>query len=335
MSQEINELLKDSREKSWRQLDAIRALGEYTDPQVISTLIGILRVREDWRRIKESHDVPWEAIKSLVRIGEPSVEPLLNTLKDIDQQENTIVDRVMWALGEIGNERALESLNRLATTLHGPRDIQTYAMNAMVKIGESSISYFIDALKPIKGARKFRYVLATSALTALGKSSVEPLTQALDPENVEYCRYVVDILGEIGDLRAIDAFIKLMSLPKGEKEYSRDKYPLEEVYYAIREALKKMGEPATDSLIHALEDKNEKVRLGAVRALGLLGKPKSVQPLIKATGDDDTNVSYAALGSLRRTIGELEILSGNKCVVDMKLITARGHVPEPPSPPAL
>jgi len=242
---------------------------------------------------------------------------------------------VIWALGEIGDERALEPLNHLATTLHVPKDIQTYAMNAMMKIGESSISYFIDALESIEGARKFRYVLAASALTALGKSSVEPLTQALDPENVEYCRYIVDILGEIGDLRAVDAFIKLMLLPKGEKEYSSDKYPLEEVYHAIREALKKMGEPATDSLIHALDDKNEKVRLGAVRALGLLGKPKSVQPLIKATGDDDTNVSYAALGSLRRTIGELEKLSGKTCVVDMELITARGHVPEPPSPPRL
>ena len=54
-----------------------------------------------------------------------------------------------------------------------------------------------------------------------------------------------------------------------------------------------------------------------------------------ATGDDDTNVSYAALGSLRRTIGELEKLSGKTCVVDMELITARGHVPEPPSPPRL
>ena len=343
MSQEINELLKDSREKSWRQLEAIRALGEYTDPQVISTLIELLDVEldatgfssedENWKRIKESHDVRWEATKSLVRIGEPSVEPLLYTFKKIDQVENIIVDRsVMWALGEIGDERALEPLNRIATTLHGPKDIQTYAMNAMVKIGESSISYFIDALKPIEDTRKFRYVLAASALTALGKSSVEALTQALDPENVEYCRYIVDILGEIGDLRAVDAFIKLMSLPKGEKEYSNDQYPLE-VYYAIREALKKMGEPATDSLIHALNNKNEKVRLGAVRALGLLGKPKSVQPLIKATGDDDTNVSYAALGSLRRTIGELEKLSGNKCVVNMELITARGLVPEPPSPP--
>jgi len=130
MSQELNELLKDSREKSWRQLDAIRALGEYTDPQVISTLIELLDVEldasrttysrrdENLKRITDSHDVRWEATKSLVRIGEPSVEPLLNILKEIDQRENTIVDRMMWALGEIGDERALEPLNRIATTLH-------------------------------------------------------------------------------------------------------------------------------------------------------------------------------------------------------------------------
>lgn len=88
-----------------------------------------------------------------------------------------------------------------------------------------------------------------------------------------------------------------------------------------------MDKSAYEALFKALKDKDNKKRLGAARALGLIGIPSSINPLMEASEDDDENVSYAVQGALRRTLGELEKLKEVKCIVDVSIIN-KHNIPE-------
>jgi len=69
----------------------------------------------------------------------------------------------------------------------------------------------------------------------------------------------------------------------------------------IIEELGMIGEPAVQSLIRALEDKNKQVRSGAAWALGEIKDKRAVGPLIRALEDDNNIVrveSAHALGEI-------------------------------------
>ena len=67
------------------------------------------------------------------------------------------------------------------------------------------------------------------------------------------------------------------------------------------EALGKLGDPqAVPPLIQALGDRSENVRAAAAEALGAIGDPQAVPPLIQALGDDEFWVRRAAAEALVR-----------------------------------
>ena len=55
------------------------------------------------------------------------------------------------------------------------------------------------------------------------------------------------------------------------------------------------GDPTVPDMLH---DKDPKIRAGAVRVLGLVGKPESIPPLAGATKDEDQDVRRAAVAAL-------------------------------------
>lgn len=134
MVDKIEDLIKDSKEKSWRQINAIKTLGESKDPQVIPHLIDLLGVKiihydryETFNNIKESYEIRWEAAKALAKLGNLSLEPLfkiLNTEFKNSREEKIVTKEVIWALGEIGDKKALDILNTHMTKLHAPKDLQ-------------------------------------------------------------------------------------------------------------------------------------------------------------------------------------------------------------------
>jgi HEAT repeat protein len=66
-------------------------------------------------------------------------------------------------------------------------------------------------------------------------------------------------------------------------------------------ALGEIGDPrAVDPLIYALQDEDEEsdVRSGAARALGEIGDPRAVDPLVEALQDEDENVRLRAAWAL-------------------------------------
>ena len=65
-----------------------------------------------------------------------------------------------------------------------------------------------------------------------------------------------------------------------------------------RIALIRMGEPAVESLIKALQNKSEPTHWEAAKALSLIGDPRSVQALVQALGDNEFGVRWLAAEGL-------------------------------------
>ncbi|MBU6996398.1 MAG: HEAT repeat domain-containing protein [Theionarchaea archaeon] len=63
-------------------------------------------------------------------------------------------------------------------------------------------------------------------------------------------------------------------------------------------ALEKVGAPAVEAVIIALEDENRYVRRMAALILGTIRDRRAVEPLIAVLGDQDTNVRRCAAESL-------------------------------------
>ena len=91
------------------------------------------------------------------------------------------------------------------------------------------------------------------------------------------------MLGEIGDPRAVEPLIRLVST--GQLLFVGDN---------LVEALRNFGAPAIQLLIKALGEGN----LAAAEALGEIGDKRAVEPLIKALGDDDPLVRDHAASAL-------------------------------------
>jgi HEAT repeat protein len=75
----------------------------------IPELIGLLSHRDI--------DTRWRAAMALSRKGANAVNPLMIKLFDDDENVRVLA---IWALGKIGDARAIGPISRLADTEHGP-----------------------------------------------------------------------------------------------------------------------------------------------------------------------------------------------------------------------
>ena len=95
-------------------------------------------------------------------------------------------------------------------------------------------------------------------------------------------------LGEIGSTRAIAPLIVLLG----------DLYP--SVQQSSLEALVKTGKPAVEPLIKELKNKSSTVRKNAVTALGEIGDPSAIKPVIPLLIDDSSEVRIKAREVIRK-----------------------------------
>ena len=117
-----------------------------------------------------------------------------------------------------------------------------------------------------------------------GSLAVQPLINALDHEKWRVRTGAAQVLGEIGDRRAVVPLIgAAMS----------GKHP--EFLTALGEL---KDQRATGILVAALKSKGHIVRTAAARALGEVGDPAAVGPLISTLEDQDVFVRGAAMFSL-------------------------------------
>jgi HEAT repeat protein len=196
------------------------ALGEIGDARAVDALIKALKdedsdVRKSvawalgeigWKPGNDEERVLYYIANGdwdeCVKMGSFAVEFLIERLKD----KNSDVRRnVAWALGEIGDARAVDALIKALKD----RVIRIRVAEALGKIGDSRA---VDAL--IEALRDWDEDVRKSVVWALGEigdaRAVDALIEALRDWDEDVRKSVVWALGEIGDARAVDALIKAL-----------------------------------------------------------------------------------------------------------------------------
>lgn len=132
-------------------------------------------------------------------------------------------------------------------------------------------------------------------------------------------RSAPDVLGEINDVRAVKPLIQALQYNATEaysEELDRsDFYDFIQDLRRMVKALVQIGEPAVDTLILALTDKNMWVRSEAAWALGKIGDVRAVEPLIWALKDGFWSIRENAADAL----GEIK----DSCAVESLILALK------------
>lgn len=187
-------------------------------------------------------------------VAKKDIKGLVKVLKS--EKDSEIRTRAAEALGEIGDERAVKPLINALGNVN--EDLKLNAEIALGEIGEPAVDALIQALQERGWDVKCG---AAGALGEIGaKRTVGPLVQALEHNVVSDVRWkAAQALGNMAGLLVKAGY----------------KRPVK-------------------SLIEALGDKDSIVRQVAAEALGEIGDPMAIEPLVKALKSEDGNV-YAAV----------------------------------------
>lgn len=138
------------------------------------------------------------------------------------------------------------------------------------------------------------------ALGNIGNSAVEPLLKVLETGDWKVKSMVAEVLGKIGDKRAVKPLLKLL-YNKNQNKYVRGH---------IIEVLGKIGdERAIEPLIKALDDKYIYVRLKAKNALDTI-KPKGTGSWIVHYENEEISFDYPHIWDVNETTNNKKIIKG-------------------------
>ena len=282
------------------------ALGELGDEKCVMPLVQALA--------DSSLNVQRAAAHSLSLLGEPAIDPLLESLQSPEDcvrrwasevlgklgrrsVADDLIERlpteaievqkaIVIALGELGSIKATVPLIGF---LHNENiDLVRFAAESLGKLKDKrSIDRLIECLdSPSIDVRK----AAADALVQIGAPAVPALTESLKHSNHNVRRWVAESLGAIADKRAIDPLVEAL----------RDENVRVRRYAAL--ALGQIGDArAAKHLQSLLSDPIQDVRYSAVKAVAGIGGAASLAPLTTALSDPDWVVRLAAaqgLGSL-------------------------------------
>lgn len=185
----VEPLIYTLKDKAWYvRENAIQALGELKDPRSVKPII--LSMKENNNRFGTTASFQWSAIEALTKIGKPTIEPLIDALKDDDVRRDASI-----TLGLLKDTSAVESLIAIIND-----DIysRSRAITSLVLINDRrAVEPIIDLLKD-----KNEYVRSNSA-EALGQfrdlRAVEPLIAVLNDEYIFVNAAVANSLKEITD----------------------------------------------------------------------------------------------------------------------------------------
>jgi HEAT repeat protein len=299
---------------------AVMLLGESGGPRAIELLIG--RLEDPDCTIRE------QAAGFLGKIGDKQAVEPLTTLLSSDQHFNTRI-ATLGALEKIGDTRAIEPI--IGT-------LGDYDSEFSRKAAETLDTLNWQPQNDSSGAAYYIAKMEFDQCIQIGKPAVEPLINALRFfGELERTLRAAEVLGEIGDPRALGKLIECLSEEKlgAQKEILeaivkfgklavaelidalKDNRPLERVRRARRriiDILAKVGdEQAVEPLIIALRDSDAKVE--AARALGEIGDEEAVEPLINALDNEREDLRYQAAVSLKKIYHDRKLSEKSKKII--------------------
>jgi HEAT repeat protein len=240
----------------------------------IDDLIGGLGQR-NWRN----------AVDALAEIGEPAVEPLINTVRDRSIKTWVVQARAIRALAKIGTKRAVRAIVDSLKDTESSEYVRGFAAAAL---GETRSVEMIEPLTlALNDERQFVRWKCTQALGMLGhRECTSTLIVAIKDQDQYVRAAAVQALGEIKSKDAVDEIVAAFA----------DEHWL--VRLNARNALLEIAEPATQRLIEALLDNDTSIRWQAAWALGRIKAARAVAPLVTALEDSNWMVRDEAAVAL-------------------------------------
>ena len=255
---------KPAKKRTWIAVVGIIIVLSVALGLIFYSMTGINRIINAFG--DSSATVREETLQKLIDKGEKAVDPLINALKNDDQN---IREYSATALGEIGDVRAVEPLINLLNDDYD--SVKTASIKALETIGEPSVDNLIEALGNEDES------IRSGSIIALGQigdaRAVEPLVNLLNDDSVQ--TVLIESLAAFGDT-AIGNFIEAL----GNAD--------EKIRNNAIEILCKIGEPAIQNLIEALGHGDENVRNNAINVLERIGEPAAQGLITALTGSDKT-----------------------------------------------
>lgn len=265
------------------QEHACWALYRVRDPAAVPLLI---------EHLKHPHALvrKWCA-NTFAAMHEPrAVEPLLVALDDANWE---VRSAAAWALGHIKEARpgAIEPLIVMLTG--DPRwEVRLQAAAALGRLAPSDPAAH-EALEGAAEGDENPSVRKTAAQT-LAESFDALFGELASPDPVKRV-LAARALARMKATEAIPALIAMLGDPAAAQVAPNERiFPRE----AAVDALVTMGEPAVEPLVDALASKNSLVQQNAMRALGHIGDPRAILPLIAGLEDKSTETRTAAREAL-------------------------------------
>ncbi len=222
--------------------------------------------------------------------GPPNIENLKSKtdvhglIKALEYPKESIVrQKAAEALGEIADSQAVSSL--LESLNDAEVEVRYAAIKSLGQIGDK------QAVKPLIAMLKDKKPLArqaaSNALGQIGDSqAVKPLIAALSDKDSFVRDEVARALGQIGDVRAVKPLVDALIANDGLEQ-------------AVGYAMKKIGRPAVNPLIAALENDDRKIRAKVAYILEKIGKP-TVSSLVVLLKSENDNLRQAATDVLEK-----------------------------------
>jgi len=207
-----------------------------------------------------------------------NVKRLIQLLK-IDDEE--LKKEIILSLAFLADKKAIKPLFTIFENENG--SIRTSAAVALAKL--KAVSILFESYKNGDDALRFDAVYGLSKSTSF--NAIEPLIEASKDVNEEIRKSAVKGLGNIGALELVK---------KGFEMYGNVEAMVE---YARKRKKEFRDTNAVYSLIQSLRDASVSVRNAAVESLGIIGDPRSIEPLIVFLKDETMIISVIhALGQI-------------------------------------
>jgi HEAT repeat protein len=289
-------------EELFVKIAAIKALANLDDKRAVNPLINVLKN-------DQNINVKANTVKTLVQLkDEKTVEILIETLAEIPTSgdfiwdhklENwgTLKDIVAYALGELGDERAIEILKEKS-------EEENLGWGVPFALSELSNEINIEDLKIMledenRSVKERAFALASDLGT---EEVVDALIERLEEEaGYEFLFYVAKTLGQIGNSKAVEPLLQMLERLKVGINYPNNGNS-DDGRSDFIEALGRIGDKeAVEPLITCLlEDGYKFHRAEAAQALGRIGDKRAVDPLIKVLRKDNEIVKSGCIDALRR-----------------------------------
>lgn len=309
------ELLKDEEADPESQWFAIRILGNFHHPQVVETLIEVLKT-------SHSEELNSMAVSVLATLGSTAV----HVIEELLHEDSTRLFATQ-ALGQIRRSQTVPLLMQVVND--SDAQVRAIAIEALSSFHSPEITaLLITALKDV--AAPVRIAAVSGLGFCEGRDLVKHLRPLLFDLNLEVCRQAAIALGRLATPEAATALYEAL-----KSEYMPENLAIdlvralgwmpivdaliylecvfmttsdEGIQLEIVQTLGRVGEnlrSQATAILLACPTRTPTVRQAVALSLGQLGDPNAIDPLIAMLADADEGVRLHVISALKTLDAEV------------------------------